>query len=201
VRVELAREVDGPVVLLVDAESSSVRVRSIPHGAVRVSGYKGLRGEVGLYVEERGGARVVRLAAEGSNVRVEAPLRALGVVADASSVRVEAASRPLEYLSVRADSSGIRASVALSPGGGVYARLDSSAARIHAAPAGPGEYWVDVDADSSGFTVEFAGEKEYILEERRLQASRLTVAGAKGGEAKVRVRAWVRADSSSIRLL
>lgn len=201
VKVEIEEEVGEPVVLVVNADASNVKVQDGPPGRVRVTGYRGSRGDVRLQIEERGGKKIARVVAEAASVRVEAPLRAVGVIADSSNVRVEARSRPLDYLSVKADSSGVRAEVTLAKGGGVYAKLDSSAVKVYATPTEDGEYWIDIDADSSGFRAEFAGDKTYEIEEEILHSTRLVVERTTGREARVKVKVGVKADASSIRLL
>ncbi|GAB6148672.1 hypothetical protein [Stetteria hydrogenophila] len=199
-RVEAEERVDGPVVLVVKADSSTVRIREGPQGRVRVTGYRWPRGRVELHVEEAAERRTARLTVEAASVTVEAPLKAVGVLADASAVKIEA-GKPLDYLSVKADSSGVKASIALARGGGVYAKLDSSALKVQATPEGKGEYWLDADVDSSSLRVEVQGEdKTYNIEEERLHSTRL-IAEKTGGEAGVKVKARIKASTSIIRLL
>lgn len=201
VRVEEEESVDGPVVLVVNADSSDVKVHDSPLGMIKVAGYRSPGGEVRVKVEEREGKNIAWVVAEAASVRIEAPLKAVGVIADSSSVRIEAGGRPLEYLSVKTDSSGIKAGVALARGGGIYAKLDSSAVKVYATPIEDGEYWVDVDSDSSGFTAEISGDKTYEIEEEMLNSTRLVVERTAGREARVKVKVKVKADASVIRLL
>jgi len=59
VRVELEGRVDEPVVLVVSADASNVKVHDGAPGRIRVTGYKGSRGDVRLYLEEREGKKLI----------------------------------------------------------------------------------------------------------------------------------------------
>ncbi|MCE4611923.1 MAG: hypothetical protein F7B17_08135 [Desulfurococcales archaeon] len=201
VKVESQVEVEEPVVLLVEAGASNVRVRESPPGRVKISGFKVETGEVKLMLEEYEGKRLARLIAEAADIEVEAPMKAVGIVADASNVRVEARARPLEYLSIKSDASGIKVEAPLLPGGGVYASLDVSSAKVYVTPVEEGEYWVDLEADASSFRAEFEGDKVYEVEEENLRRTRLLVERRAEGEPRVRVKVRVKADTSTIRLL
>ncbi len=201
VKVESQVDVKEPVVLLVEAGASSVRVRESPPGRIRISGYKVKSGDVRLSLEDYEGKKLARLVAEAADIEVEAPMRAVGVVADTSSIKIEAKARPLEYISIKADASGVRAEAPLLRGGGVYASLDVSSARLHVTPVEEGEYWVDLEADASSFRAEFEGDKIYEVEEENLRHTRLLVERRAEGEPRVRVKVRVKADTSTIRLL
>ncbi len=195
-RLEYEVGVDTPPILRVEAESSRVTVECGGGDRIVVSGRA--PGQEGVSVEEavEDGRRIVVVRVEDSEARIAGPVKALGVVADSSHVRIDCRSAPLAYLSLRLDSTRLRGVVSLREGGGVYANLDSSTVRLSVVPMEGREYWLETVADSSILHVTFNGGARYELVEKMLDDSTLKASG-KGG---VRVRVWLRADSSIVLL-
>ncbi|BAN89693.1 hypothetical protein [Aeropyrum camini] len=197
----LEKTLDRDILLIVEADSSEVRITGIQGRSLSIRGFRSPGGNVELGFGEKRGRLIARLRVDSASVTVEAPLEALAVIADSSGVVIEAVDTPLDYVSVKADSSGVKGRSKIKPGGGVYVEADSSGVKLAITPTIRGEYWIDVDSRSSGVTIEFEGDKTYYIEEQVARLSRLEVkkdAGAPGGS---RVRVNVKAVSSSVKIV
>ncbi|WP_131160485.1 hypothetical protein [Aeropyrum pernix] len=201
VGISMQKSLNKNILLIVEADSSEVKIKGTMEKRLSLKGYRSIGGDVRLGFGEKNGRLVAKLRVDSASVIVEAPLEALAVIADSSGIAVEALDTPLDYVSVKADSSGVKGRSKIKPGGGVYVEADSSGVKLAIAPATRGEYWIDVDAKSSGVTIEFEGDKTYYIEEQVARLSRLEVkkdAGTPGGS---RVRVNVKSVSSSVKIV
>jgi len=196
-RVDLSEQVEGPVALVVNSRASAVKVAGHSEPVARVTGRVGFQGRVRLSkgVGEKLGPTVA-VEARGAKIRVEAPVRALVIVASSSAVRAE--DLEVDYVSLRSSHSAIKVSARIKPGGGLLARVTGSGVAVELNPVSPGEYWIEIDASGSTVRIVTPSDSSYLLEEPAPPGVALNVAGKKGGDKLFRVRVSGRGSSISL---
>jgi hypothetical protein len=192
----------GPPLLVVEASDSKATLRLRGSGNVVVEGRRAHKGRATLRLEEdpaRG--LTARVTLSDAEAVVEAPARAVALVARDSSIALEGGGVGLQYASMRLAEASLRGSVGLEPGGGVYLKASAAAVRLELAFRRPGEYWVELDLSAGAVKISSPPGTAYVVEPARGAALRVGVEGEKRVQPpRYTVRVRLRGRAAAVRL-